>query len=510
MTACWTIWKRTDARSPYVHWFTRRQPGEQQLGDIRSAREPDELVLAPYALPARSKSRGTQAPGLSGHGLPVPGFSLNPGMVSGEVPGWMPPAAELPGGMDRAGKPVIDDDTVIVGVIDNGIPLGHRRWRDAAGKTRVLGAWQMLGDWSLAKQGWLPFGREVLAPELNRLLARYTACGTLDETALNTATGSLDMRHELGNRRLAQNASHGAHVLDAAAGADPQARAGSTEALVRDRVRILSVDMPSSGVFGASGTWLDDFLILAVRRVVDLADAIWEKCHPRGAAPGQMTGYPVVINMSWGKQAGVKDNSEPLAAWLHALRHDRKTRGLSPVDIVMPAGNDNLERCHAILEPLAGQTQSLGWRIQPCDQSSSFAEVWAGRGNDADKSRPDVLAWMEAPGRPAAPPCAPPGDCMAYTDLTEQGRILARLYSEVVTDASGAERRRFVLCTPPSLRLDDTALPTAPAGLWRIMVANNDARQVQCTLAIQTDQALQPTRRRNRRFWPSRQAPPKR
>lgn len=509
MSADWSAWQGFDG-PPYLHW-SLEGPGEDLIvGDTTEGREDVELLLqgAPTSLNADQSSilAAPVAPSVGpGDTVPVPVFAANAAfgdyLETSET--WLPDDASLPGGVTDAG-PDIPDDTVIVGVIDVGIPLGHNRFRNPDGSTRILAAWQMLAEWGGAgglSQPYLPFGRELYQGDIDQMLSRFSggdAKGWLDEGAFNRTTGVLDMKNLRGHRETAGRYSHGAHVLDAAAGCSPEVAEGD-EAEFRRRVKIIAVNIPSSTTFGASGTHLDNFMTVAIQRISELADAIWMKCHKgytHDTAGNRIAGYPVVINISFGKQAGSKDSLDAFPAALKKFRQTRHENKLAPVYLAMPAGNDNLLRCNAFLEPHPDETLALDWRVLPEDQSSNFVEIWTRNHDDAGALPLQVT--LVPPNRDAADFEPQTGQDAGFQTLED----FARIYYQRVPDPDIATRFKFryILCIAPTARVA-TKGPAAPAGTWQIKVRNISGERIQCVLSIQTDQQVLPGRAINFRSY---------
>lgn len=98
-----------------------------------------------------------------------------------------------------ADLPTVDDDTVLVGVIDTGIALGHDRFCNADGSSRVLAAWQMTHAHS---QSHLPFGRELYRGDIDAALTQHRTAGHLDQGGFDRALGLVDLDSPLGSREL--------------------------------------------------------------------------------------------------------------------------------------------------------------------------------------------------------------------------------------------------------------------------------------------------------------------
>ena len=303
-------------------------------------------------------------------------------------------------------------DTVISIVIDDAIALGHSRFRlpDQNGvlDTRILAAW-LQGAVHIDGQP-EPFGREVFRTELREMMKDHTVNRWLDETAFNRALApSTEGRTTKGVRRLARTAAHGTHVLDLAAGAEPIRE--NEEALRKHR--IIAINLPSPDSIGMSGSFLEYYAMHALFRAVALVDRLWLDLygdeHPDRS-------FPMVVNMSYGQQAGTKTGSSGFELFWQEVQKNRRvhfdisldgnisrqSKDPSPLRLVMPVGNDNLNRCnarwalkyhenaeaHAIAEekatkagdappPRTPSELKMTWRVLPQDQSANFVEVWA-------------------------------------------------------------------------------------------------------------------------------------
>lgn len=500
MTLEWSAWQGFDG-SPYLHWSVNG-PGEELVVSQGSDGGEDVTLLHQVARASldahQSKILGTPAEPSVGTGdtVPIPDFANNPTFAAyiDSHKTWVPDDIGIPGGI-ADGTPVIPDDTVIVGVIDVGIPLGHNRFRNPDGSSRILAAWQMLAEWggeNGLSQPYLPFGRELYQGDIDRMLAEHSGGdlkGWLDEDSFNRATGVLEMKHVRGHREVAGRYSHGAHVLDAAAGCNPE-DIDPDEAEFRRRVKIIAVNIPSSTTFGASGTHLDNFMTTAIQRISELADAIWMKCHDgytHDAHGNRIAGYPVVINISFGKQAGSKDSLDAFPATLKKFRQTRHQHMLAPVFFATPSGNDNILRCNAFLEPRPGENLTLDWRVLPEDRSSNFVEIWT-RNQDDGGSLP-LQVTLSPPGHAHADFEPQSGQDAGFQILGN----FASIYFQRVTDTdTGTQFKfRYVLCIAPTARASNDR-PVAPAGTWTIKVRNISDARIQCALSIQTDQQILP------------------
>jgi hypothetical protein len=366
---------------------------------------------------------------------------------------------------------------VIAGVIDTGIPLGHPVLRDRAGRSRVLAAWQQTAA-SRGQPG-LPFGRELHAgggPNgIDALLARHTRGGRLDEIGFNREAGLVEPTLPMGHRDLDYRSAHGAHVADLAAGCDPEA-----EPDFASRVRLIVVNLPPQYLHGPAGNFLDAFAGLALRRIAELADALWARDHGACKPDGR---FPLAINLSYGMQAGPRDGTMALERVMADLASSRPA-GAPPLRIQLPAGNANQARCTAPAILAAGDPAELPWRIQPGDRTSNHLEIWTPP--TPAGGRPGPGAYRIAVAPPGLPPLmAPPLAPGRHVDLGRMARLHCHVHAPV---PGGPERLFYLLSVAPTYHPDPRFAPRAPAGLWRVFVHGPEGARIE--RIVQSDQAL--------------------
>lgn len=406
--------------------------------------------------------------------VPVPSPAVNDNWDA--TADWLTPA------IDIANIPQLDRDTVIVGIVDTGIPLCHRRFQIAAGNTRILASWQQTTTWSA--QGYLPFGRELYGPEIDTLVAAHTRAGYVDEEAFNRAAGLVEPQLPFGARDLDRQASHGAHVMDLACGFDPD-----TTEIDPDRLRIISVNLPPQFLHGPGGDFLQYYAAFGFRRIVGLADALWQRDH----SDDQKGAYPISFNFSYGMQAGPKDGSMPLERLIRTIVSERSTpvvingvpRTRPPLRIHMPAGNSNLYQCAASFQLSGAAFSELAWRIQPDDQTSNTVEIWTPPfAKDDLPDAADFTLALAIPNDglvPAPPPVA--GECAPFGPY-------ARLccFKHDVDDAGDTQRLVFLIQVAQTFRPDANGAALAPAGLWKLAISGPD--QLDLSAYIQSDQSF--------------------
>lgn len=373
---------------------------------------------------------------------------------------WLPPDKLLP--------TLTDPDTVIVGVIDTGVPLYHQRFLESRGESRILAAWNQ-GAEHLG-QVYLPFGREIYKKDIDTALE-----AGMSEEDFNLRHGLVDMKNSFGRRDLAVRAAHGAHVLDTAAGyPDNDAR--------RDKVKIIAVNLPHRQTLGQAGEFLDQFVAYGMLRILHLAVKIWENSG--------LSGKPrVVMNLSYGRQAGSKDGMDLLPK-MASLAPQTKLGTGTQFDLILPAGNDNLARRNAHFSLKPGKPSTLTWRILPDDRSANYVEIWT-----------DFISLKATDSLPLAVKLDLDGqvtdqDLQGLHKVKRELGEIGSIYCECVPEKDGTCRLRYLVCLAPTLRYGEKRSEAAPAGDWRITLTYDKTAEfpdeLEVTVAIQTDQALLP------------------
>jgi hypothetical protein len=462
---------------PYVHWFHRLNE-EFGIDEVFDGRV-EFKDLGTTRVSERDSGKIAKNVGKStfGSGVLVP---LPPGCANRKTSIWDP--------KDVAdAMPYVDDDTVIVGIVDTGISPGHRRFRDTEGHTRFLAAWQQgaqhLSTFNASckpshltsikqAQAHLPCGQEIYGQQIQDAIAShsYGDQDWLDEDAFNRELELVDPGDPLGQRDLDFHAAHGTHVLDLATGMNPS-DLGASEAMRRQK--IIAVNLPAQYAHGTAGNFLAYFAIFALERIIFLSDALWRKNH--NGEDG--SGYPIVVNFSYGMQAGPKDGSQLFEKRMTEIVEARKRAGKSPLRIAMPAGNENLNRGHAtaVLGPKGSRAPGTGyraepklsvpWRIQPSDGTPNYLEIWS-QAYPKEVDRKEVLNALQLA-------ITPPGSDPLKLPKLKPGKFYnlgleARLYClDHMTDQGW--RLRLLLCVAPTTH-DNPKWPIARAGAWDINI----------------------------------------
>ncbi|MBL1438108.1 MAG: S8 family serine peptidase [Rhodobacteraceae bacterium] len=461
-SSAWKDDKLAAKQSPYVSWwiaangpFDEALLGPLMRGGISIKTVDWEKAFLPSPNKGGPRSSGQTA-------ISLPSYALSNGSGSRK-----PPKEKIPN--------LPPPDSVIIGIIDSGIALGHARFRHANGTTRFLSAWQQSAKWN--GQTDLPFGEEIFQHEIDTLIKQNTANGVLDEAAFNRASRISNMTNAIGQRDVEFDASHGTHVLDLATGYP--LKSDTT------RLPIIAVNLPARASMGAAGSFLEFFVISAISRIIKTADQLWDTHYSDDNAKG----FPIVINLSYGLQAGPKDGTSPIGKYISDLIMERKTNGRPPLRVVLPAGNDNLSRGN--IRRHLGRTSKpllVNWRVMPEDQTSNYVDIWSDvlphKDFDLKNSETPLKLKITAPDGYMISSTA--GKTNQYLDIANYGRIYCRVHN------SGENFRiNYVICTAPTLT-QSPDLKTAPSGLWKIELAYEKGVQKDkdVYLRIQSDQTV--------------------
>lgn len=394
--------------------------------------------------------------------------------ISRNLRGGTFPAQPMAG--NGPGEPAGDPEkgTVVVGIIDDGIAFANARFRTAADRARVEHVWLQDGDFNAAAARY-GYGCSLAKYDaggvdgLDTLLRSATHADLVDEDEFYAKVGAIGygpsgMAAGAIRGTVALRAQHGTHVMDIAAGYAPGTAPKGEATRGEDSRPIVCVQVPVERSEGTSGASLDTFLVDGIRYILDKADEIAcrRRCGP----------LPVVINFSYGTIAGRHDGTSDIERAIDDLIAQRLGTK-APLQVVIPAGNHRLRRCHArVAFERTGQasTKTLNWQVLPDDRTTSYLEIWLPRGASANRIRLTVK-----------PPFADPSPA-----LTEQFRpvlVWGRTPPEGVCEVryshfpAPTDRGMFLVTLKPTVPVEnpDTGelrLPAAPAGVWTIALEN--------------------------------------
>jgi len=325
----------------------------------------------------------------------------------------------------------------VIGVIDNGIAFAHARFRNAGG-TRIEFLWRQ--DFMGGNSPWTP-GVELTEAVISPLVNAPGA----DEDAIYRNIGGLDYSQG-GFKPLGLRRSHGTHVLDLAAGADPRDN-------VTDRP-IIAVDMPDEAVGDPAGSTLTVHAALGLIYILDRASSLRRKDVDET--------LPLVVNLSYGPSEGPHDGTSLLELVMDALVPLAKAQK-TPLKIVLAAGNFRQSRLHAKLSIDKAATKSLRWRLQPGCLTPSLMEIWLSKGANSLES-----VKLRAPnGESLTVTPADPFD--ESKDVNGNVLMQARLLT------AWPNGRLHLVLSVARTAIDPAGTwgrAVAPSGLWMVDIAN--------------------------------------
>lgn len=316
----------------------------------------------------------------------------------------------------------------VVAVIDDGIAFAHERFRalkQAKWYSRIAFLWDQSsgaagGRYWRAVSGF-KYGRELSARKIAKLFNDGSSGGVIDED---------EVYRRATFNSVAAPLTHGTHVLDLAAGADPRGGAAA------QAPAIVAVQLPSAASRDTSGGWMALNIVDALRYI-----------DKRVAQDAKL-----VINLSYGAMAGPHDGSTMIERVIEQMHRDRSKN----FALVLPAGNGFRSRTHARVRLAPGQSDRLRIDVRSDDPTETFAEFW-------HSAVADLTLTVDTPdGRTLGPIAAGGSKPLPGTG----GGIAAALYR----DASHEGQHRTVLCLQPCLRLDAKGA-TAPPGRWTVNLA---------------------------------------
>ena len=253
------------------------------------------------------------------------------------------------------------DGIVIVGIVDVAFNAINERFRSGKTGSRVDFLW--VQDAEAIAESAVAYGREFGRSDIEAVLNDRH----LDETGQMQALELIGKAGEHRISSLRRRVSHGTAVADLAAGYDANDPAGT------DR-RIIAVQLPALAARDTSGANLIALAKAATHYIYDRALVMSRKLD---------SPIPVVLNFSFGTGGGSRTGRFILERTMrhHALQYKRalisEGIGEGATFRVMPAGNANLSQGH-VVGSQGKKTSQLDCvlRLQPADQTSSFAEFW--------------------------------------------------------------------------------------------------------------------------------------
>lgn len=341
----------------------------------------------------------------------------------------------------------VPNGSVITAVIDDGIAFGNDVFRDSLTSTRVHYA-TLLPTMPGTAPGQASVGVELDKAQIDALLVANTSSMLLDEDRFYQQAGLIDYADGTFSPTSLRR-SHGTHITALAAGYPMDA--------APDDRPILCAILPTRVTEDVSGGSILPSLVLALLRLTRQAARF--RCKD-GSRP------PAVFNFSYGNFGGPHDGTSPIARVIEdyfgpECDADQELR------LVLPAGNGNLSRTHAMLAFDAGGSRPakvLDFVAMPDDRTASEVQLWMPYSASSPLPNFVTVRATTPDGLQSGPVDIAAG---SYQSLINQDGIEVARLSFAFTPLPTA-RGVITLSLNPTASL--TPAPLAPSGRWEIEV----------------------------------------
>lgn len=347
----------------------------------------------------------------------------------------------------------VPNGSVVTAVIDDGIAFGNNVFRDDLISTRFEYV-TILPTLPSGSSGQASVGNELEKPQIDALLAVNTTSKLLNEDRFYQQAGLIDYADGTFSPTSLRR-SHGTHVTALAAGYP-------MDSAPKNRP-ILCAILPTRVTEDVSGGSILPSLVLALKRLTRQAARF--RCED-GTCP------PAVFNFSYGNFGGPHDGTSPIARVIEDYFEPPSAPGIScnadqALRLVLPSGNGNLLRTHAMLE-FAGTgsrpAKVLDFVAMPDDRTVSEVQMWMPY-SGANPLPKFVTVRVTTPdGLQSGPVGIAAGSYQSL--LNENGQEVARL--SFAFEPLPTARGVITLSLNPTASLNPA--PLAPSGRWQIAV----------------------------------------
>lgn len=362
---------------------------------------------------------------------------------------------------------------VIVGVIDDGLPFANRNFLGTEpGQTRIDYLWLQgtragnpvhVGKKTLADDN-VAFGKELVGEAIDKLWDEH--CGDEDAIYDDPRSGAIVTDDPDVSRNIFNGFSHGAHVMDLAAGMMPDDDLFDQ----RDQIRVVGVQLPRTALADTSGFGKEAFILAGVHYILDRAHHIAKSLGAKKTT--------ALINVSLGVTGGPKNGLYYVERGIDEVVTAFDNKILSDVKVFLPSGN-NFESRMAADAKLTEKnlSASLDWKLQPNDRTENIVEIWLDSNEHLNETRSGIKFTLTSPQ----------GD---FTfDLSNPSKILvdkADTFIAILENNSGdqigqvsldwvARRYRFMVILAPTEFDVDENPPVVPAGKWTLKFTSTPA-----------------------------------
>ena len=272
----------------------------------------------------------------------------------------------------------LPENSAIMGIIDDGIPVAHPVFHQGSLGTRVVSLWQQDAPDEGAGSA-VPFGKRVSAADID-------AARQMDGCAYRRLGLSGNGPDSPDAFRF--HATHGAAVADRFCAVHHPAVDLVDHA--PGRFPIVAVNLRAVLVKDTAGGFLRAAALEATLHVVLEAEALI-------AASGQK--LPLVITFAYGMTAGGRNGADPVATYLVPVKNYWEATHDKPFHAVLPAGNSFQNR--GVQAGMIANTvpHHATLRVEPGCRASTFLEIEVLKDGTAGKDDVfDLLVEVAPPG----------------------------------------------------------------------------------------------------------------
>ena len=354
----------------------------------------------------------------------------------------------------------------IVGIIDDGFAFLNQKFQTQSKKSRI----HMLWDQNItpgSKRGRLYSQADInsLIDECYRGRESYT---TMEELIYR--------REHMAD--LARSVSHGTHLLDIAAGKNPN----EVEDLDPQELLAVRLQKPQPRFSDTTGMWLKVSAFEALQFLIIAADYLAKNRNQRKR--------DVAVNLSYGNLAGPHDGSSILEQAIDfAVKTGPKLRHISNVSVHIASGNQRHVQGRANFTLHGLQSQTLHWKVLPDDATPSFLELWLDEKTELKDIRikvtPPTGEVFTHSGEAMDNFGVGEGECQVLSADSKSTPVCV-FVSLPKNKISSGNRPMVLIAVSPTA---SSVLAAAPPGVWLIEVINQ-SESTSCSVDawIQRDQ----------------------
>jgi hypothetical protein len=352
--------------------------------------------------------------------------------------------------------PILDhgaDDRLdgnVVAFIDYGCPFAHEKFRvpNDPYRTRVRFIWDQgrkpARPWTTPaapNESLFWYGGELKGDCLDRLLRAHSA---QQSQPVNESACYEELQYSL----MRGQATHGAHVMDVAAGwPDPLTAQAAGSRDLAGSASIVFVQLPWWTVADSSGASMNVYVVDALRY-------IQSRTGPDAH---------VVVNLSYGYFAGPHDGSSLLERAMDAFIAERQH-----FDIVIPAGNSFNRNCHVSFRLGPRDSRTWEWHVAADDPTDSFVEIWY-------SGEAELSVAVKSPSESSFVQSISQGEVGAWSDARDADPACVVAHVRAATESPMGDENHCALIALAPTKSVAGRYARAQYGSWQVTVQRTDS-----------------------------------